>query len=344
MKDAKGKESKVTLETFTYKGGWRKASDPWFVAKDGNLKKETTESFGASISGDDWSARISNWLKAAVSDPWTLTWFRFQMHLEDFSSMEKANKCAIDLSKVSAEKYDEAANAALEKFFKRISEGRAEVDPGWDLEVMLREPKKGTLELFARKNTDANHTPDTLVAFYSKGESTSFTSYKKAWAVAAKAAGVNANHYKPRAYVNLTEGGTWKWKATGRSNGKGDNPTDAPTSTPSPKPDGNRKDPKVRPTPPTGGGEVNPKNSSDPHTKKNKESTPTPKVTKTPKPTSTPTPVPTANVRPTEDCATTAPNPVREDKNTPPSSDGKHSVPTDKPSGEADGSFDPGSI
>ena len=82
MKGADSKENKVTLETFTYKGGWQRGSDSWFIAKDGNLEKETPESFGTPISGDDWAKKTSNWLKRAVSDPWTLTWFRFQMHRE----------------------------------------------------------------------------------------------------------------------------------------------------------------------------------------------------------------------------------------------------------------------
>lgn len=352
MKDQDGKESAVTLETFIYGGGWQRGTDSWLIAKDGNLTKETPESFGIPISGEEWATKISNWLKAAVGDPWTLTWFRFQMHLESFSSMEKANQYAQNLISLPTEEYDKIANATLEKFFKRIDKGRAEVDPGWDLEVMLREPgnsPREILELFARTNSDSNHTPDLLVAFYSKGESTSFTSYKGAWKIAAKAAGVNANNYKARAYVNLTEGGTWKWKATGRGK-SGGNPTDAPssTSTPTPtkKPNNNRptKNPEARPTSPVGGGETNPKNSEDPHTTEHTESTPAPKVTEAPKPTPTPTPVPTAVVRPTENCATAAPTPIREDKNTPPPADKNHNVSTDKPSGVADDSFDPGSI
>lgn len=341
MKDQDGKESKVALETFTYKGGWQRGTDPWFIAKDGNLTKETPESFGMPISGDEWAAKVSNWLKAAVGDPWSLTWLRFQTHLESFSSMKETNQYAVNLTKLPAEKYDEIANATLDKFFKRINEGRAEVDPGWDLEVMLRESEKGTLELFARKNTDENHTPDILVAFYSKGESTSFTSYKGAWKIATKAASVNANNYKARAYINLTEGGTWKWKSTGRG-GNGDTPTDAPTSTP--RPDRPTKNPEERPKPPIGGGGTDPENSTDPHTTDHIESTPTPKVTEVPKPTDTPTPVPTAVVRPTEPCATAAPTPIREDKNTPPPADNNHNVPTDKPEGVADDSFDPDSI
>ena len=345
MKDADSKENKVTLETFTYKGGWQRGSDSWFIAKDGNLEKETPESFGTPISGDDWAKKTSNWLKRAVSDPWTLTWFRFQMHRESFSDMEKVNQYAKNLADLPTNEYDEIANATLSHFFKRVNNGRAEVDPNWGLEVMLREPGegKGTLELFARTNSDGNHTPDLLVTFYAKGESTSFISYKKAWSVAAKAAGVSSNKFKPRAYVNLTEGGTWKWKVAGGGSG-GNPPTDAPTSTPKPDKDRPTKDPKQRPTPPVGGGEVNPKNSEDPHTTNHTESTPAPKVTEAPKPTATPTPVPTAVVRPTENCETVVPNPVREDKNTPPPSNGEHNVPTEKPGGVADDSFDPDSI
>ena len=344
MKDADTKEQKVDLETFTYKGGWQRGTDSWFVAKDNNLTKETPESFGMPISGDEWATKITNWLKSAMGNPWSLTWLRFQTHMESFGSMEKTNQYAANLADLPSEEYDEIANATLKNFFKKISGGRGEVNPNWGLEVMLREPgkDKGTLELFARTNSDGNHTPDLLVTFYAKGESTSFVSYKGAWKIAAKAAGVNANSYKPRAYINLTEGGTWKWKPASGGNG-GTPPTDAPTSTP--KPDGGRptKNPSQRPTPPVGGGGTNPENSEDPHTKEHTESTPAPKVTNTPKPTSAPTPVPTAVVRPTEACETGT-TPVREDTKPAPSSDSNHNVPTSKPEGEADDSFDPNSI
>ncbi|MBR5389182.1 hypothetical protein IK146_01315 [Candidatus Saccharibacteria bacterium] len=339
----------VTLETFTYSGGWLKGSDPWFIAKNSNLAKEVPEAFGMPISGDEWAMRTTNWLKAAVSDPWTLTWFRFQMHLEDFKNMDEVNQYADKLANLPSGEYDKIANEALTKFFKKINGGRGEVDPNWELEVMLREPGEGKiLELFGRKYSDSNNTPDLVVTFYAKGEETSFVSYKGAWKVAAAAAGVNANSYRARAYINLTEGGTWKWKTKG---GGGTPPSEEPTPTPAPTPTKKprpTKDPSQRPTvsdAPIGGGETDPQHSADPHTTDHVESTPTPSTpTATPEPTAEPTPVPTAVVRPTEVCQTEAPPPIREDQNTPPPSDPGHNVPTEKPTGTGDDTFDPNSV
>ena len=88
---------------------------------------------------------------------------------------------------------------------------------------------------------------------------------------------------------------------------------------------------------------MNPENSEDPHTTDHVESTPV-QPTPTPKPTPKPTAVPTAVVRPTEVCEVPAPTPIREDKNTPPPADDNHNVPSEKPDGVADDSFDPDSI
>jgi hypothetical protein len=215
-------------------------------------------------------------------------------------------------------------------------------------------------ELFARKKGDTNNKPDVLVTFFDK-DGKNFVSDKKAFQVACKAAGVNPKDYSSRAYVNMTEGGTWKWKIGTKATPtpkptptptpkptptptpkptRTPTPTPKPTPTPTPRP---TKDPSVRPTPTIGGGKVNPENSEDPHTTDHAESTPkgpTPKPKVTPKPTA----VPTAKVRPTEICETVAPTPIREDKNTPPPADPGHNVPKEKPDGVADDSFDPDSI
>lgn len=338
-------KAEVTLEMSAYEGGWKKDNDRWFVTDE--KVKEVPEAFAKAISGKTWSDKIGTWLEYAVSDPWTMTWFRFQMGLEDFKDMDEVNKHARTVRELSATKYDELANETLTYFFKKLEGGTVEVSQSWALEVMQRWQKDKKLpELFARRHGDTNNTPDVLVTFFDR-DGKNFVSNTKAFQVACKAAGVSMNDYLSKAYVNYTEGGTWKWKP-GMKATPTHAPTPTPTPTPAPRPTPTptphpTKDPSVRPTPPIGGGPVNPENSEDPHTTDHVESTPA-RPTPTPKVTPTPTPVPTAVVRPTEICETVAPTPIREDLYTPPPANPGHNVPVEKPEGVADDSFDPDSI
>ena len=343
----KGTKDKVAIEIFTYEGGWKKDNDQWFLADE--KKKEVPEAFAMAITGETWSSKITTWLKYAVSDPWSLTWFRFQMELEQFKDMNEANEYAQSVAELSSAKYDKLANETLTYFFEKLDAGSIEISKNWALEVMMRwQSNKKLPELFARRKGDTNHKPDLLVTFYD-GDGKNFVSNKKAFQVACRAAGANPSDYSSKAYVNFTEGGTWKWKIGVKVNETPTptpkptptpTPTPKPTPTPTPRP---TKNPDDRPTPTVGGGPVNPENSEDPHTTDHVESTPV-KPTPTPKPTPKPTPVPTAKVRPTENCEVPAPTPIREDKNTPPPADPGHNVPKEKPEGVADDSFDPDSI
>ena len=341
----KGTKDKVAIEIFTYEGGWKKDNDQWFLADE--KKKEVPEAFAMAITGETWSSKITTWLKYAVSDPWSLTWFRFQMELEQFKDMNEANKYAQSVAELSSAKYDKLANETLTYFFEKLDAGSIEISKNWALEVMMRwQSNKKLPELFARRKGDTNHKPDLLVTFYD-GDGKNFVSNKKAFQVACRVAGANPSDYSSKAYVNFTEGGTWKWKIGVKAN-ETPTPTPKPTPTPTPTPKPTptprpTKNPDDRPTPTVGGGPVNPENSEDPHTTDHVESTPV-KPTPTPKPTPKPTPVPTAKVRPTENCEVPAPTPIREDKNTPPPADPGHNVPKEKPEGVADDSFDPDSI
>ena len=347
----------VTIERVVYSGGWiADPYDPWYLAEKLSIVKEVPEAFGQRISGENWSAVIDTWLKCAVSDPWTLTWFRFQMDMVEFRNMDEANDYAESISELSSPAYDALANETLDYFYEKINGGRASVSKNWALEVMMKwKNAKHTMpELFSRRNSDTNHKPDLLVTFLDAG-GRNFVSSQKAFGVACKYAKVSTEDYGRIAYVNFEEGGTWKWKRGAVATPTPTpvptpTPTPVPTPTPTPKPTPTptprpTKDPEVRPTPTVGGGETDPQHSADPQTTSHVESTPTPAAsTPTPKPTPKPTPVPTAVVRPTEVCPTVAPTPIREDLNTPPPSDPDHNVPPTETEGEADDSFDPDSI
>ena len=359
-----GKKYSVEMQTFAYSGGPQLNYSPWYVTQLGGVAKEVPEAFGAPIPTDDVPTAITTWLHDVAVDPWQLTWLRFECYFEDFDSMDAVNARAEQLASMPAAEYDALANEVLAYFFTNLNDGTANVSRDWNLEVMMQNRDQVYIHpmLFARTYSDTNNVPDFMMYFCKKGQSDSFHSNRKAMEVAARAAGLDPSKVYPRVHINFTEHGTYKWKTKGGSTPEDPTPTPAPATptpvpatptpvpatptpvpaTPTPRP---TKDPSVRPTPPTGGGGTDPQHSADPQTTTHVESTPAPaKPTATPKPTAAPTAVPTAVVRPTEVCPTAAPTPIREDQNTPPPSDPGHNVPTDKPAGEGDDSFDPDSI
>ena len=127
------------METYTYHGGWLTVCDPWYDAYRFNWEKEIHEAFGVPISGWTWSEKITNWTRAASSDAWTLTWWRFQMGLENFKDMDEVNEFVEELILWPAEDYDKLANDTLEFFFKKLNSGKIVISPYWGLEVMMRE-------------------------------------------------------------------------------------------------------------------------------------------------------------------------------------------------------------
>ena len=287
--------TEVTLVKSRYAGGWMEDFDAWYRAEQLALVKEVPEAFGQGIPEEVWSARIDLWLEAACADPWTLTWFRFQMGLEDFKDMDEANSYARFLIKIEPEDYDEIANATLNHYYDNIDGGSAKISPNWGLEVMMRwlDAEHTLPELFARKFGDTNHKPDTLMTFYDRNGK-NFVSYKKAFEVACKNARVVSGEFRNEAYVNFDEGGTWKWKQ-GAKPGQTPTPTPKPTPEPTPTPT-SEPTPTPKPTPtPT------PVPTSTPTPKPTPTPTPKPTPTPTPKPTPTPTPKPTPTPRPTKD-------------------------------------------
>lgn len=338
---------KVTFITFTYSGGYNPKDDPWF-----GKNKETENSYGPAIYGKSPQELTYNWLRELCKSPHQVIRLRVQMGLDKYKSLKEENAAALKLAAKSPEGYDKVVNTTMKAFFEKLENGRIEQSTDWALEnYMLATDKNGSKEisLHGRQNGDDDtKDKDVLLTFYAKGSDTTFVSAKQGFVNTATDAGVNTSQFSQRAWVNMTEGGTWKWKSKG--SGHQTDPTPDPTTTqppaptvtptPAPRP---TKDPNLRPTPPIGGGETDPEHSTDPKTTDHTESTPKPKTTKKPKPTAEPTAVPTAVVRPTEQCQTVAPTPIREDEATPPPSDPKHQVPKTETEGEG-GDFNPDSV
>ena len=364
-----GKEIKVTIngkkytiKTFTYAGGYILADDPCLAPE---WEKETAESYGRPIDGETLQELIYNWLVEVCKSPHQIIRLRVQMGMISPKSLQKENELARQLATSSAKDYDKVVNETLKCFFKKLSGGHVETSTDWDLENYMAVDDSQEVNLHGRVNNDDDtelEDKDILLTFYAKGASSTFVSNKQGFLNTVNDAKAKKSQFSERAWVNMTEGGTWKWKKKGSSGPvvtptpkptkrpkptstpkptkrPKPTPTAAPTSTPRPT-----KNPEDRPTPPTGGGETNPENSADPQTTDHVESTPAPANTATPAPTATPTPVPTAVVRPTEVCEVPAPPLIREDTYTPPPADGNHNVPVKEVEGTADDSFDPDSI
>ncbi|MBQ1528444.1 hypothetical protein IIZ77_02230 [Candidatus Saccharibacteria bacterium] len=361
--NVEGKE--VVFRTFTYSGGYIPADDPWFVPAE---NKENENSYGAPIYGQTPQELAYNWLRELCKSPHQIIRLRTQMGMIKPKSLEEENKLAAELAAKSAKDYDKVVNETLQFFFKKLQNGRIESSTDWDLEnymlAVTDSGDSGEINLRGRLNHDDDTDPkdkDVLLTFYAKGATKTFVSSDRGYDNTAKDAKVSGSFSK-RAWVNMTEGGTWKWKSKGNSSGGsnsnpssgGDtptsNPTSAPTSEPTTKPRA-AKDPNQRPTvsdAPVGGGSTNPENNTDPQTVSAPVSTPELVNTTTPAPTAEPTAVPTAEVRPTEVCQTTSAPLVREDKTAQPTAEPNHSVPTQEPStagdGNNNGDFNPDNI
>lgn len=353
-----GEKQEVELWPFAYSGGIQLNYLPWRLATQFNLEKEAPEAFGAPISTENLGNAITEMLHRIVVDPWNLTWFRFECYLEDFADMAAVNARVAELLTLQPTEYDQLANEALAYFYANLAGGTCYQDQDWHLKVGLQ-AKENSLnpELFALAQGDTNHTPDFLIYFTKKGSSETFHSNRKAFEVAARAAGVTNNQY-PRVYFNLTEGVTYVYKlkgSIGYSGGPGGGDpgssgpgSPSPSNTPAGRPTKNPDDRVTTTQAPTGGGSTNPKNSEDPKTSAAPVSTPAPTTAATVQATPNPTPVPTAITRPTENCTTTDKPLKQEDKATQPPAE-THNVPGQGNSTKNDGNntaggFDPGSI
>ncbi len=353
----------VTLRTFHYYGGYIAADDPWFST----IKKETEESYGPPIYGKTPQELAYNWLRELCKSPQQVIRLRTQMGMIEPKSLEEESSLARKLAKKKAKDYDAIVNETLDFFYNHMKDGTIQSSTDWGLENYMTYKKKDGLSLHGRTGGDDDTDPDKkdiLLTFYPKGADKTFVSSKQGWENTLNDAKASKNSFSQRAWVNMTEGGTWKHKAKGGNPSPDPTPKPtnvvptatptgpAPTSTPEPTPTPTSrptKDPSQAPTvsdAPVGGGSTDPDHATDPKTSSAPTSTPKPK--KTPKPTNTPKPtaVPTAVVRPTEACETTVAPLIREDETTQPSG-GQHNVPTAEPAtggGNNNGDFNPDDI
>ncbi|MBR3233099.1 hypothetical protein IKF74_02360 [Candidatus Saccharibacteria bacterium] len=293
-------KEKVIMSTFTYAGGYIPYDDPWYA----ELAKEAEGSYGPSLEGETIEEGVYNWLHELPKSPLQIIRARVQMGVEKLDSLQAETAKAWEIARLSQAEYDEIANDTLTRLFRVLKWGKVVVSTDWELENFMREVEDEEsgypLEVRGRLNSDDDkilEEKDVLITIVDK-TGKNYISAPRGLANTANDAHVSVKEFDVRAWVNLTEGGTWKWKRGG-----GGKPTPVPTDPPTPPP----TDP---PTPPPTDPPTNPPTT-----------TPPPDVTPTPAPpTDPPTPPPTD-----------PPTPPPTDPPTPPPTDPPTPPPTDPP-------------
>jgi len=248
---------KMMLERFSYSGGYFPDDDPWYLEEP----KETDESYGPPISGQTYAEKTQNWLIALAKSGHQVIRLRTQMGMISPESIEEENRMAMELNASEPEEYDRVVNETLAYFFDKLEGGRIEASTDWYLENYMAPMSESDWrpELHGKLNGDddkAREEKDLLLTYFDK-TGKNFVSEEQGWLNTLKDARAKREDSAQRAWVNMDEGATWKWKKGGTK------PTDPPSVTPTPPPD---PTPTPKPTP-----EPTP--------------TPTPKPTPTPRPT-----------------------------------------------------------
>ena len=288
---------KVTIPEIRYAGGYFPEEDPWYS----ELEMEVEGSYGPSLEDETIEDGVYNWLHELVKSPLQIMRLRVQMGMEDLKSLEEEVKFAWSFAR-DPDKYDRVANETLQFLYAKLEGGTLLTSVDWSLENYMAEgDSNAPIVVHGRRNSDDDkrrEDKDVLFTLFDvKGKD--IISERQGLENTAKDARVNLEDYSKRAWVNLTEGGTWKWKKGGTK------PTDPPPEvTPTPTP---------RPTPtPT------PVITATPTPRPTPTPTPVPTATPTPRPTPTPTPVITATPTP-RPTPTPTPRPTKqpEDRPTP---------------------------
>ena len=287
----------ATIDTFAYSGGYFVEDDPRYSV----LPMENEYSYGPTLVRYTYAESLAAWLHELPKSPLQVVRLMIQTGLIEKSPLKSETDYAYELIALSSEKYDEVVNYVLSYVFSELNGGTMDLSFDWSLENMMKEDETGRTVLFGRKQSDDDKKPNKDQLFTLRNrEGKNFISAHLGLENTAKDAKVKASDYGNRAWVNLVEGGTWKWKkgnvvVTSTPTPK-ITPTPTPVVTPTPTP-------KITPTPtpvvtPTPTPVITATPRPTPTPTPVVTPTPTPKITPTPKPTSTPTPKPTPTLEP----------------------------------------------
>ena len=272
------------FQCYTYSGGYHSETDPYVTKFDyqNEADYENDDAYGYQIAGDTSAEKTSNWIKRVMLSSEAIVMLRVQMGLEDLNSMEQVNARANALRTMTSEEYDRIANETAEAFYDALEDGSIEESKNWVLENYMNDEMAGSHEdsvVHGRYNGDderGKEGADLLLTFYD-ADGNNIVSSEQGFLNTKQDAGDNGQVIGQKAWVNMDEGGTWKWKAGKKT------PAPTPTAEPTPTPE--------TPTPET----------PTPETPTPETPTPTPE-TPTPTPeTPTPTPTPLATKDPSQE-------------------------------------------
>lgn len=275
----------VMIQTFEYAGGYIPADDPRYSEEE----MEADGSYGPSLEDETIEDGIFNWLHELPKSSLQVVRARVQTGLEPLESLYFEDLRAWQIARLSEVEYDEIANETLRYLFEGLNgaeiltatnkHGTVKLSTDWSLEnfmVTCDDEAEFPIEVHGRENGDDDviaEEKDTLFTILTKNGK-NLISAPQGLINTANDAGVDSRKYDVTAWVNLKEGGTWKWKP-------GHGPTAPPTNPPPTEPPTPTDEPT--PVPPT-----DPPTTTPPPT--DPPATPTPEPTSTP--TDPPTPVP----------------------------------------------------
>ncbi len=290
----------TSIPMVEYAGGYFPDEDPW----NSELEMEVEGSYGPSLEGETIEEGVTNWTYELVKSPLQITRLRVQMGMENLQSLEEEVAFAWSFAK-DPDEYDRIANETLQFLYRKLEGGSLRISVDWSLENFMAEgDERAPMVVRGRQNSDDDKIRDEKDVLFTlfDAQGNDIISERRGLINTAVSAKVKAENYAKRAWVNLTEGGTWKWK-------KGQlEPTTPPTNPPEVTPTPVPNTPTPVPNTPT----------PEPNTPTPVPNTPTP-VPNTPTPVpNTPTPVPNT---PTPVPNTPTPRPTKNPEDRPQESD-----------------------
>ena len=201
------------VEKFIYKGGYRAENDPrseLFNHQD-EAGYENEGAYGLAINGDK-AGMTTAWLKRVVASPEAIVRLRVQMGLESLGSLEDENARADALRNMSPEEYDQIANDTTSYFYQQLDGGSIKSSYGWKLENYMSDQNPGDhSDSVVRGQLKGDDDSDTLLSFYDKNGK-NFVSSKQGFDNTRRDANADDEKLSSEAWINMDEGGTWKWK------------------------------------------------------------------------------------------------------------------------------------
>lgn len=254
--------------TYNRVGGYNPEYDPRVVMfnhqnEDGY---ENDGAYGLKIDGNTPVEQTTNWAKDFRNSPEQIVRLRVQMELETLNSIKRENARANELRRMTAEEYDRIANETAAEFYERLEGGSIKESKNWILENYMVDETDSHNDsaVHGRYNGDdeSGEGADVLITFYD-AKSENFVSSGQGLSNTKKDAGGGAD-IGIIAWVNIDEGGTWKWKSGAPSAeltpsaSPSASPTVSPLASPTVSPSAS---PTAKPTPSPS---VSPKPTKDP--------------------------------------------------------------------------------